>query len=77
MIKEDKGIFAFARTLGEEKTLVVINTSEEKQDLQVPVKTLNWQEGQTLRSLIDHRPFTVTRGKLPITLPPLSGMYIG
>lgn len=76
-LKEDKGSFAFTRTLGEEKTLVVINTSAEPQDLHIPVKTLNWQEGQTLRSLLDHRPLSVVKGKLPITLPPLSGTYIG
>jgi len=76
-MKEDKGSFAFTRTLGEEKTLIVINSSAEPQDLQIPVKTLDWQEGQTLRSLLDHRPFSVVKGKLPITLPPLAGMYIG
>jgi glycosidase len=77
VLKEDKGCIAFTRTLGEEKTLVVINTSPEPQDIQLPVKTHNWQEGQTLRSLLDHRPLPVSKGKLPITMPPLSGMYIG
>jgi len=77
VLKEDKGCFAFTRTLGEEKTLVVMNTSAESQDIQIPVKTLNWQEGQTLRSLLDHRPLSVVKGKLPITLPPLAGIYIG
>jgi glycosidase len=77
VMKEDKGCFAFTRTLGEEKTLVVFNSTTELQDIQIPVKTLNWQEGQILRSLLDHRPFSVVKGKLPITLPPLSGMYLG
>lgn len=77
VIKEDKGCFAFTRTLGEEKTLIVFNSTTELQDIQIPVKTLNWQEGQILRSLLDHRPFSVVKGKLPISLPPLSGMYLG
>ncbi len=76
-MKEDKGCFAFTRTLGEEKTLVVFNSTMELQDIQLPVKTHNWQDGHILRSLLDHRPFSVVKGKLPITLPPLSGMYLG
>jgi cyclomaltodextrinase len=73
----EKGIYAFARTLGEEKTLVILNTREEKQNLQIPVKTLNWLDDMTVRSLLDHRPFSISKGKLSITLPPISGMYIG
>jgi glycosidase len=77
MIKDEKGIYAFARTLGEEKTLVIMNTSQDKHDLQIPVKSLNWLDGRTVRSLLDHRPLTVINGKLPLTLPPLCGMFLG
>jgi cyclomaltodextrinase / maltogenic alpha-amylase / neopullulanase len=77
LLKEEKGIYAFTRTLGEEKTLVVMNVSDESQDVQIPVQSLNWQDGRTLRSLLDHRPFPVIKGKLPITLQPFGGMYIG
>jgi cyclomaltodextrinase / maltogenic alpha-amylase / neopullulanase len=77
MADDEKGILAFARTLGEESTLIVLNTSKDKQDTKIPVKLLNWHEGQTVRSLLDHRPLPVTSGKLPLTLTPLSGMYIG
>jgi cyclomaltodextrinase / maltogenic alpha-amylase / neopullulanase len=77
MVDDEKGILAFTRTLGEESTLIVLNTSKDKQDTKIPVKFMNWHEGQMVRSLLDHRPFRVTSGKLPITLTPLSGMYIG
>jgi cyclomaltodextrinase len=77
LTKDDKGIFSFTRSIGDERTLVVMNTSAEKQDIQIPVKTLGWQEGQILRSLLDHRPFSVVKGKLNLTLPPLTGIYVG
>jgi hypothetical protein len=77
MVDDEKGILAFTRTLGEESTLIVLNTSKDKQDTKIPVELMNWHEGQMVRSLLDHRPFRVTSGKLPITLTPLSGMYIG
>jgi hypothetical protein len=69
-------LYAFARSLGTEKTLVVINASHDSVNAQLPVQTL-WREGQTLRSLLDSRPFTVIDGKLNITLPAWSGLYIG
>jgi cyclomaltodextrinase len=77
VLKDDQGCFAFTRTLGDERTLVVLNIHAEPQNVQIPVKTLHWQEGQIPRSLLDHRPLSVVKGKLQITLPPLSGMYIG
>jgi cyclomaltodextrinase len=77
LVSEEKGIYAFTRTLGEEKTMAIMNVSHEKQDLQIPVKSLNWQDGNTVRSLLDHRPFTVTKGKLLVTLQPFTGMLIG
>jgi cyclomaltodextrinase / maltogenic alpha-amylase / neopullulanase len=76
-LDENQSIYAFTRSLGEEKTLVVFNCSIEKRDLKVPVKTIKWQEDTTLRSLLDHRPFTVQKGHISITLPAFSGIYIG
>jgi len=70
------GLYAFTRTLGAEKTLVIINLSPRNETVQIPAQTL-WHEGQTLRSLLDNRPFAVTDGKININLPPYSGLYIG
>ncbi len=69
-------LYAFARSLGAEKTLVVINASNSIVDANIPVQTL-WREGQTLRSLTDSRPFTVVDGLLKFSLPAWSGFYIG
>ena len=77
MADNEKGILSFSRVLGEEKTIIILNTSKGKQDLEVPVKSLKLQDGQVIRSLLDHRPFSVNKGKLLVTLPSLSGMYIG
>jgi glycosidase len=75
-VEEAHGLYAFARTLGEEKTLVALNVSDKTVDVQIPVQTL-WKDGQTLRSLLDNRPFTVSDGKITVSLPPWSGLYIG
>jgi len=73
---EGTSVFAFARTLGEERTLVILNTSGQSQDISLPVATL-WPDGHTLRSLLDHRPLDVKAGKITISLPPRSGQWLG
>jgi glycosidase len=76
LLDDPTRLYAFARSLGAEKTLVVINASQDPVNASIPVQTL-WREGQTLRSLLDSRPFTVTDGKLTISLPAWNGVYIG
>jgi cyclomaltodextrinase len=74
---DETNIYAFSRTLGEEKTLVALNFSDKPHDIQVPVGGLNWHDGMSLRSILDQRPFSVQEGKLAITLSPWSGIWIG
>lgn len=69
-------LYAFSRSLGGEHTLVVLNASNITVNTILPVQTL-WREGQTLRSLLDNRPFTVAKGNIKLSLPPWSGIYIG
>lgn len=68
--------YAFARILGEEKTVVVVNMSENVSHIQVPVKTV-WPDGRSVRSLLDNRPFNVENGQINITLPPWGGAFLG
>lgn len=75
-LDETHGVYAFVRTLGVEKTLVVLNLSGKSVTLDLPVQTL-WHDGETLRSLLDHHPFTVNGGKLHLNLPAWGGFYLG
>jgi len=75
-VDEAHGLYAFSRTLGEERTLVVINASSQPQQIILPVQTL-WPDGHTLRSLLDHHPLTVQEGKISVNLPPSSGQWLG
>jgi cyclomaltodextrinase / maltogenic alpha-amylase / neopullulanase len=75
-VDEANGVYVFARTLGEEKTLIALNISDKAVDLQISVQTL-WKDGRSLHSLLDHRPFTVSEGKIALSLPAWGGVYIG
>jgi cyclomaltodextrinase len=77
MADDETHVYAFARTLGEEKTVAIINPGNVKRDIQVSVKTLGWADERVVRSLLDNRPFTVIQGKLNITLAPWSGIWLG
>jgi glycosidase len=76
MVEPASGWYAFARVLGEEKTLVVMNLSEKPVEASIPVSQL-WNEGRSVRSLLDSRPFVVQDGKLTISLPAWGGMWVG
>jgi cyclomaltodextrinase len=75
-VDEARGAYAFVRTLGDERTLVVMNTSGQAQELELPIGDL-WPDGHGLRSLIDHRSLTVQEGKLKLSLPPWGGEWLG
>ena len=75
-LDETNGLYAFSRTLGGEKTLVAMNMSDKAINAELPAQTL-WREGQIVRSLLDNRPFTVNEGKIKVSLPAWSGIYLG
>ena len=76
VVDSARGLYAFSRVLGEEKTIIIINASSTIANVQIPVQTI-WRDGQTLRSLLDNRPFTIADGKLNLSLPAWGGLYIG
>ena len=75
-VDEARGAYAFTRTFGEERTLVVLNTTDRSQELELPVGDL-WTDGHSLRSLVDHRPLAIQKGKLKLSLPPWGGEWLG
>jgi len=76
MVDEAHGLYAFTRTLGEERTLAILNTSDQPQEIDLPVSTF-WPDGHSIDSLLDHRPLTVAAGKIHVSLLPWSGQWLG
>jgi cyclomaltodextrinase len=71
------GLYVFARTLGEQKILIALNASAQECRLEIPCSALGWADGRTLQGLLDAQKFSVAGGKLPLTLPPWCGTWIG
>ncbi len=76
-ILAEDGLYAFARTLGEQNILIVMNASGQERRVEITCAPLGWSEGRALQSLIDGQRFNVTDGKLPVIMPPWSGNWIG
>jgi cyclomaltodextrinase len=76
-ILTEDGTFAFARVLGEDKVLVVMNASSHTRGIDIPCEKIGWLEGRVLYGLVDHQTYKIIDGKISLTLPAWSGMWIG
>ncbi len=76
LLAED-GIYAFARTLGEENILIALNASERARVVEVPCAALGWKDGRVVHGLMDGQKSSVTGGKISVSLPPWNGTWMG
>jgi cyclomaltodextrinase / maltogenic alpha-amylase / neopullulanase len=73
----DDGLFAFARTLGEEKVVVAMNATARSRPVEIRCAALNWRDGQAVQNLISRARMNVTGSSLKFTLPAWSGIWVG
>jgi glycosidase len=70
-------VYAFARTLGSEKILVVMNAGPAPRHLQLPVGPIGFTSGQILKNLLGREEYVVNGNTLEISLAPWVGAWIG
>ncbi len=70
-------LYAFGRTLGEEKVVVMFNASSQARHLEVPCTSLGWPEGFNLQNLISLDKVALNGGNLKITLQAWNGAFYG
>lgn len=75
-IPHTQGLYACLRNLGAEKTIMLMNASGHSQQASLPVQT-TWRDGETIRSLLDSRPFTVENGHIQVTIEAWHGIWLG
>jgi glycosidase len=76
LVEGERGGYAFARRLGEENLLVLLNASETGRGFQVPISQLGWSEGRIVRDLLQGQEFIVSGTELILDAQPWSGMWI-
>jgi cyclomaltodextrinase len=75
MLAED-GVYAFARSLGEDKLLVMMNASSSVRKIELPCADLGWETGRVVQNLISHEKYAINDGKISLSLYPWSGVWI-
>lgn len=73
----DMRYYAFARCLGEEKVLVVLNATEKSCKLTIPVNELDWEEGQKVQDMLSKARYRVADEGVTVDLPPWGAVYLG
>lgn len=76
LLAED-GHYAFARTLGEEKVIVGLNSTGRASTLSIPTASIGLGEGRVVQSFFSSEKFIVHGGKLHIKIPPWRGLMAG
>jgi cyclomaltodextrinase len=77
MVDDRRNVYVFARTLGDEALLVVLNASAAQRHLRLPVKELGWRDGLILHNLLGFEEYIVSGDNLVVSVPPWSGIWIG
>ena len=72
----EDGLYAFARTLGTEQVVVVLNGTGRTRHVEVPCASLGWVEGHPVQDLVSHEKLAVGPGGLDLSLPAWSGVWI-
>ncbi|MEK6223163.1 MAG: glycoside hydrolase family 13 protein [Chloroflexota bacterium] len=75
-VHEGHCIYAFARTINEEKTLIVINSGAGSQKVDIPVISLSWNDGEEVQNLLSNELYSVKKGLLELYLPAYNGVMI-
>lgn len=76
ILVDDRGLYVFRRTLGQDKVIVVLNFSPNTQTLMLPADQAGWYEGYEVHNLLDYRKYGIQEGYLTLTLSPWTGMWL-
>lgn len=77
LVDDRKRCYSFARTLGDERVLVVINASPTQRHLRLPVSELGWEDGRILRNLLGREEYLVSGDSLLVDISPWGSAWIG
>jgi glycosidase len=76
LVDSKRGSYAFARKLGEESFLTVLNASATRRNFKIPGADLNWVDGRIINDLLSNQEFIVSGTDVNITIEPWSVLWI-
>jgi glycosidase len=75
-LDEVHNLYAFARSLGTETALAVVNAGDETRHTAVMVSELGWHEGKAVEDVLTHGRYGVQQEVVELTLGPWSGVIL-
>lgn len=69
-------LFAFSRSLGQSKILVVMNASPTRRSLRIDIGELGWSDGRIVRNLLGREEYIVSGDSLNISISAWGGQWI-
>lgn len=75
-LEDKRRVYAFARSLGREHVLVALNGGPVRRNMQIPVGSLDWEDGRIVRNLFNREEFIVSGDKLILNLDPWEAAWI-
>jgi len=75
-VDDRRRCLAFARLLGDDRLLVVVNSSQVPCHIRLPVCDLGWQDGQIVKNLLGEGEYIVSGDSLSVSLSPCSGVWL-
>lgn len=76
-LRQENDWYAFARQLGEDAVLAVVNAGAETRKLDVPVKKLGLPENTVLEDIATSARYRINEQTVQLTLAPWSGALLG
>ncbi len=76
LVDQKRNCYAFARTLGDETLVVVINAGSVQRHIRLSVGGLGWADGRILHNLLGREEYLVSGDRVLVTLPPWSGVWL-
>jgi glycosidase len=76
LAEDSRSIYAFVRSLGEDKLIMTLNSGPTRRNIRLPVSELGWRDGRIVHDLFWHGEYLVSGEDLSITLEAWSGMWI-
>jgi glycosidase len=76
LVDDNRGIYIFARMIGDNKIVVAINNSQTKRQVRLPISSLDWNDGQIVHNLLGSGEYIVNGENLSISIPSNSGLWL-
>ena len=76
LVDGKKGIYAFARKLGEESLLAIMNASGTRRNFEIQVSDLSWKDGRIINDLLSNQEFIVAGTQVNFSVEPWSVLWI-